>query len=279
MADTHPVPPEEQGRQALAAVQHLLGEIQAFREEQRSGTAAVEQALADAARRADALSRQATDALRAEMSEALRRISQELGEVRRSSGTLESGVGETKAALVEMVEYDRQRRRREEEERAKAEGEARAKKAVEVDRAGRAHHRAGRREEAIAALLEARALDPENTTILSDLGAAFLGAGREAPAEDPLRRAVRGRADFAPARVNLGLLLLLRGETEEAARHLEEAVRLDPSSAAGWNSLGNARWRLGAYAAAIDAWKKAWAADPLRDEARRNLFRQQEIEG
>jgi tetratricopeptide (TPR) repeat protein len=121
-------------------------------------------------------------------------------------------------------------------------------------------------------------LFPENPTILSDLGAALLGAGREGPAEEPLRRAVRARADFAPSRVNLGLLLLLRGETEEAARHLEEAVRLDPSSAAGWNSLGNARWRLGAYAAAIEAWRKAWAADPLRDEARRNLVRQQEIE-
>ena len=279
MADTHPVHAEDQGRQALAAVQHLLGEVQALRDEQARSAGGLEQALADAARRSEALARQATESLRAEMGEALRRISEEIGEVRRSSGTLESGVGETKAALVEMVEYDRQRRRREEEERAKTEREARAKKAAEHNRAGRSHLRAGRREEAIAALTEARGLDPESVEVLSNLGAALLAAGRDGPAEEPLRRAVRAASDFVPARVNLGLPLLMRGEHEDAARQLEEAVRLDPLSASGWNSLGNARWRLGAFAAAIEAWKRAWEADPLRDEARRNLFRQQEIEG
>jgi tetratricopeptide (TPR) repeat protein len=279
VADTHPLRADDGGRDAAAALQHLLGEIQALRDEQRRTGAAVEQALADTARRAEALARQSSEGLRAEFAEALARISAEVAEVHRTSGTLESGVGETKAALVELVEYDRQRRRREEEERARAEGEARAKRAAELNRAGKAHHRAGRRDESIAALTEARVLDPENAEILSNLGAALLAAGREGPAEEPLRRAVRARAEFASSRVNLGHLLLLRGEAEEAARHLEEAVRLDPSSSCGWNSLGNARWRLGAYGAAIEAWRRAWAADPFRDEARRNLHRQQELEG
>jgi hypothetical protein len=34
----------------------------------------------------------------------------------------------------------------------------------------------------------------------------------------------------------------------------------------------------GAHAAAVEAWRKAWEADPLCGEATRNLQRQQEID-
>ncbi|HEU4394733.1 MAG TPA: tetratricopeptide repeat protein, partial [Planctomycetota bacterium] len=109
------------------------------------------------------------------------------------------------------------------------------------------------------------------------LGAAMLAEGKTGPAEDPLRRAVRADEAFAPARANLGFLLLRSGSLEDAERHLEEAVRLDPNLGPAWNSLGNARWLRGRHASAIEAWHRAWKADPLCLAAGRNLRRQQEI--
>ncbi|MHC4822322.1 MAG: tetratricopeptide repeat protein [Planctomycetota bacterium] len=70
----------------------------------------------------------------------------------------------------------------------------------------------------------------------------------------------------------------MRGDLDEALKHLEEAVKLDPSSGAAWNNLGNARWRTGAYPDAVEAWQRAWANDPLCDAAGANLRRQQEID-
>lgn len=278
MAEHGPSPAEEAARAALAAVNRLLAEVDSLREENRSGYAALDQAVADSARRAEALARQASEGVRVELGAAVQRLQAELAEVKRTAGVVEGGVGESRAALVELVEYDRQRRRREDEDRAKAEKEQRAAKAKDLNRAARGHHRAGRREEAIAAFQEARSLDPENAEILSNLGAALLSAGRVEPAEEPLRRALRLDDGFAPARANLGAMLLLKGESEEALKQLEAAAKLDPNLAAGWNSLGNARWIRGNYAGALEAWLQAYRADPLVLEAARNLQRQQEIE-
>ena len=265
------------GPMGLAAVQKLLSEIAALREEQRVQAADLGAAVADTTRRAEEISRRASEGLRGELEVAVRRLQEEVAEVRRTAGTVETGVGETRAALVELVEYDRQRRIREEADREKQERLQRAAKAAEINRTARIHHRSGRREEAIAALQEARTLDPESAEICSNLGAAFLAAGRIEAAEEPLRRAVRLDDGMATARGNLGAALLMKGESEEAVKHLEEAVRRDPALASAWNSLGNARWVRGLYAAAIQAWHEAYKADPLLLEAARNLERQQEI--
>jgi tetratricopeptide (TPR) repeat protein len=255
----------------------ILSEIEALREEQRVSAADLGAAVADTTRRAEEISRQASEGMRGELEAATQRLREEMAEVKRSSGSLETGVGETRAALVELVEYDRQRRQREEADREKQERLARAAKAAEIDRAAKVHHRSGRREEAIAALMEARTLDPESAEISSNLGAALLAAGRIHPAEEPLRRAVRLDDGLVTARSNLGAMLLLKGESEEAVKQLEEAVKRDPAHGPAWNSLGNARWVRGLYAAAIEAWHQAYKADPLLLEAARNLERQQEI--
>lgn len=261
-----------------AALHRLLVEMKEIRNEQRAAAADLEKAIAESGRRAEEIAGRSSEVVRGELIEAVRRIQAEMVEVRRATGTLEGGIGESRAALVELVEYDRQRRRREEADRERADREQRAAKAAELNRVARAHLRAGRKDEAIAALTEARGLDGENAEVLSNLGAALLSADRIPAAEDPLRRAARMADDFAPARANLGALLLLKGDAEEAQKHLEAAVKLDPTLGGAWNSLGNARWRLGRYAAAIEAWHQGWRADPLCHEVARNLQRQQEIE-
>ena len=55
-------------------------------------------------------------------------------------------------------------------------------------------------------------------------GRTRLSAGRIQPAEEPLRRAVRLDDGLADARANLGAALLLQGDSEEAVKHLEEAL-------------------------------------------------------
>jgi len=264
------------GACALTFVAEVVDEVETLKGEQRRSSAEFQALVTELGRRSEQSARQVADTLRGEVGDALRRVQGEVTEVKRAAGGLEAGMGESRAALVELVEYDRQRRRHEEEDRAQKEREQRKAQAVEKGREGRAHHRAGRREEAVAALTAARMLDPENAEIMSDLGAALLAAGRLQPAEEPLRRSIRMSDSFAPARANLGHLLLLRGEAEDAEKSLEEAARLDPNLAAAWNGLGNARWRLGRHAAAVEAWRRAWKLDPLCEEAERNLVRQQE---
>ncbi len=286
MADTVQMPAEGEeplggsdlALRILSHLQRLDGDLSTLRSEQRATAAELQRLLQDMGQRSERSAREVSDAVRGELAGELHRVAEDISEVRKSTGSLESGVGESKAALVELVEYDRQRRRNEERERERAEREERSRRAAEMDKVGRQHLRAGRLEEAIAALRDARQLDEENAVLLSDLGAALLAAGRLDPSEEPLRRAVRTDAACAPARTNLGHLLLMRGDLDEALKHLEEAVKLDPSSGAAWNNLGNARWRTGAYPDAVEAWQRAWANDPLCDAAGANLRRQQEIE-
>ena len=277
MVDPNYFKEESAGPQGIGVIRKILEELEALREEHRVSTSDIGAAVADTVRKAEEISRNATAGLREELEGAVRQLREEMAEVKRASGTVETGVGETRAALVELVEYDRQRRVREEADREKQERLRRAAKAAEINRAARVHHRSGRSEEAIQALSEARTLDPESAEICSNLGAALLAAGRIQPAEEPLRRAVRLDDSLVPARANLGAMLLLRGESEEAVKQLEEAVRRDQSHGPAWNSLGNARWTRGLYAAAIEAWHEAYRADPLLLEAARNLERQQEI--
>jgi len=264
------------GACTLTFVAEAVEDVAALKDEHRRTAEELERVVSDLARRAEVGARQVGDAVRGELAVGMRQVTEDLQEVKRTTGSLETGAGESRAALVELVEYDRQRRRREEAERERLEKEQRRAKAADLNRIGCGHHRAGRREESIEALSEARRLDADSPEILSNLGAALLGAGRLDPAEEPLRRAVRLSDSFASARANLGHLLLLRGRAEEALEVLEQAVKLDPSSGAAWNSLGNARWRLGEYPAAVEAWHRAWRNDPLREEAFRNLVRQQE---
>ncbi len=59
--------------------------------------------------------------------------------------------------------------------------------------------------------------------LLNLMGAAQLGKSQQEPAERKFRRALRVNPLFSPAHLNLAMLLLRRGATEEARRELELA--------------------------------------------------------
>lgn len=62
--------------------------------------------------------------------------------------------------------------------------------------------------------------------------------------------------DGAPLRFGLGQALHKDGRAEEAARHLAQAVHLDPGYSAAWKLLGRARADCGDRAGAGEAWRE-----------------------
>ncbi len=73
------------------------------------------------------------------------------------------------------------------------------------------------------------------------------------------------------AQNNLAILLLHRGETEQAIKHFEEALRLDPNYAEGHYNLGNALFRLGRMDEARAHYERALQLFPEYALAHHNL--------
>lgn len=91
---------------------------------------------------------------------------------------------------------------------------------------------AGEYELALKAYLRSAADHGISVDVLSALGSANLKLGRLGQAEKQLRQAVEKDAGFVPAWNNLGVVLMERGETAEAARVFRVAFGLDSGQSA-----------------------------------------------
>lgn len=80
---------------------------------------------------------------------------------------------------------------------------------------------------ALHAYLRAAGQQGLNVDTLSALGSANLRLGRLGQAEDLLRRAVEADPSFVPAWNNLGVILMERGKTAEAAQVFRRAFATD----------------------------------------------------
>jgi Flp pilus assembly protein TadD len=158
---------------------------------------------------------------------------------------------------------------------------------------------------AVETLGRAHALNPEDTTVASLLGAYLTQAGNapEAvglleryalrPAPDvevlttlslalaKLRRAPEALATLARARereprnamilVNVGTVRLMAGDERGAREAFEAALALNPGVARAHSSLGFLDGRNGLVDEALTHWRKALALDPRECEALRAL--------
>jgi tetratricopeptide (TPR) repeat protein len=61
---------------------------------------------------------------------------------------------------------------------------------------------------------------------------------------------------------NMAILLAQQYSYEEAIRHFQESLRINPDQAAGWQNLGNAYQSAGNNPAAIEAFREAVTLDP-----------------
>lgn len=90
----------------------------------------------------------------------------------------------------------------------------------------------GDQEKARALMQRALELRPHNVIFLSNLGLILTKEGRLPEAERALLEACEQDARYAPAWVNLGWCRLAQGRHQEALRHLDHALALQPGHAA-----------------------------------------------
>jgi protein O-mannosyl-transferase len=116
-------------------------------------------------------------------------------------------------------------------------------------------------------------VDPACSVCRSNLGRAYLDAGRLEAAERELRTSV----DLRPGRANphnsLGVALYREGRLADAAREFRIAVRLKPGFAMPFNNLGVLQARMGALEDAQQSFETAVRLAPDYAEARDNLAR------
>lgn len=128
---------------------------------------------------------------------------------------------------------------------------------------------AGRAGEALEYLRQRQQLVPGDTLTLVEEGRALSEVGRYDEAETVLREAVRRRD--AAAEYNLGALLDRTGRGDEARRHYERALEIDPFYFRAMNNLGVWYDRRGQSEAAVAMLRRAVEAAPDNAEAYSNL--------
>ncbi|MEN0652887.1 MULTISPECIES: tetratricopeptide repeat protein [Hyphobacterium] len=125
----------------------------------------------------------------------------------------------------------------------------------------------GRWDEAEALFLRALEISPNEPDVLNHLGYVWVTQGRNIEeAFSMIRTAAAQEPDAGYIVDSLGWAHYVRGEYQEAVRHLERAVELDPASPTINFHLGDAYWQVGRGVEARYQWQRALELDPDPDE-------------
>ena len=103
----------------------------------------------------------------------------------------------------------------------------------------------------------ALAVTENNYPAHNNLGAALDAEGQSAEAIRQFQAALRLAPDYADAHNNLGIALNQEGQSAEAIRQFQEAVRLKPDFSKALNNLGNAFATIGRFDEAIKSYRQA----------------------
>jgi len=95
---------------------------------------------------------------------------------------------------------------------------------------GDVYHTAGLYREACREYEKALELGPSFVDIRLRLAQALRDAGERQAAITQLKRILQDRPNFLPAHLNLGVMYYSMGQAEDARRHWQEALRLDPDN-------------------------------------------------
>jgi tetratricopeptide (TPR) repeat protein len=123
---------------------------------------------------------------------------------------------------------------------------------------GRAYYDLGRYADAVRFFTRLTELQPDNSRGYQMLGAAYQAGGDNARAVENYERSNAIRPD-AKAYANIGIIHYSQGRFREAARALEDSVRLDPNSAQQLRYLGDTYRQLGDPAKSREAYLRAVA--------------------
>lgn len=130
---------------------------------------------------------------------------------------------------------------------------------------------AGRFAEARALLEAALAVDPASLPARLQLGLALLLGGDHRAAAPHFERVLAAAPDDRLATLNLGNALLGQGRVEEAEVLYRRAVARDPADSIAWNNLGHALERGGRLEEAAELYERALLLDPTSGLALANL--------
>jgi tetratricopeptide (TPR) repeat protein len=122
--------------------------------------------------------------------------------------------------------------------------------------------RDGRLEDAVAALGQAVAMDPENADLHYYHAAAFLGLGKYDEARSGFQRVLEIRPVFPEAHNDLGNLLAMSGRLDEALACYRQALQGRPEFAEARHNLGVGLCRQGKFAEAESAFREALRLQP-----------------
>ncbi len=135
----------------------------------------------------------------------------------------------------------------------------------------RAHHQAGRLDEADALYREVLAAEPDNAEALNLSGVLAFQAGRGEEAVAMIERAIALDPSSAKALNNLGNVLMAGGRTGEALARYQAALGLDADLAEAHAGLAGALRTLGRGADAAESYRSAVRLMPDRSELHFNL--------
>jgi type IV pilus biogenesis/stability protein PilW len=137
---------------------------------------------------------------------------------------------------------------------------------------GTAYLKEGNAPDAVGALRQAAALNPQNATAWERLGLAYMASNAHELSEDAFKRAIRLKSTDQPARTfhNYGLLLVKLGRFEEAIEAFDSTLSdlTYRTPAKALNSKGFTLYTMGKHDEAIEVLSKAIRAVPALCPAR-----------
>ena len=130
----------------------------------------------------------------------------------------------------------------------------------------------GQVERALAAMLEAARLLPDDAEAHNNLGLVLIGLTRAVDAEQALHRALALTPDYAEAHNNLAIALFDQGRLSAALTSLHSALSLKPDYVKALNNLGLVLQAQGKSSEAAAAYRRALTLHPLYADAHSNLL-------
>ena len=115
------------------------------------------------------------------------------------------------------------------------------------------------------------AKNPDSWSGHGNLGSMLLLKGQLEEARAQYEQALATNPNYAEAHSNLGVILLRQGKVEEATAQVERAVAINPNDAEAHNNLGMIFLRQGKIGEAIAQVQRAVAINPYDVEAYSNL--------
>lgn len=131
---------------------------------------------------------------------------------------------------------------------------------------GAAYERAGNHEKARKALEKAVALNNNNAQARTELGLAYLGENKLDAAAEEFSKALSIKPDPS-ALAGLARVRFFQRKLDEAVRHYQEAIKLDPRYSWGYLGLAEVYEAKGKIAEAVQAAEKGLALNPNIPEA------------